>query len=420
MASMDLSAPRQMLFGLMYSSSMAPFTGRRAVVATIKPLGRMFQYLMSEEGAGKLQEALPERDNWKNGYYKRAELAFTELEAKNHTKGEENAFSFFDELAQEAFKEGTTIEQVYKAGPRLLAKGVRASNRAFNGALNWQRAELFDYIIDSEWKDRRPTDEELKVIGNFVNVLTGRGHLSPSVNKALVNVMWAPKLAASRAYLTVGQPLLHRVSKAPLAESIRARKVVLKGYLRMMAAGALYWGIGQQFSDRTETDPTSSDFGKIVRHNTRLDPWGGLTQPFTLESRLRRGEIKTAKGSLQQMRGEGKSVVAPKARHLVMDYLASKVRPDIGAVWDFIEGETYSGERRNWRKPEDYGKAFAGISTPLSWQDVHELAKDVGWKEAAVIEALQIFGMGVNTWEPKQKPTPDRRGREYKRSRERN
>lgn len=403
MSSYDLSAPRQMFLALLANSSrlaLSPIglatkkvTGpREAARLAFIPMGRMFQALSSEARSRSLEQWRKNRPNAMSGADKVAGIQYTELHTIDFTRWEENAHSVLDDWAQLPVRTGNAAKTIATAVPKVAAKGVRASNRAFITALNTQRAMLFDHLLETNFKDRAPTKVELEVLGNLVNVSTGRGKLSRGVAKATGEVLWSPSLFASRIQALIGQPLW---GGGEWKGSGRARKIVAKEYARWLISGAALYGISRIFDDKEVSDSTSSDTGKVVRGKTRIDPWAGFQQPVVLASRIAKGKSTSIQGKERKLSNYDTGAV-------IFNFLKNKTRPDIVAAVKVAIAAIDSGKTGKAVRVTPMEAAKSAVPVPLALQEVIAVMRERGMTEGAIIQVLSEFGVGVNTYEDRE------------------
>ena len=183
---------------------------------------------------------------------------------------------------------GTTEEQF----PSHLAEKLpvfgrlyKASEAGYTGFVYKTRADVFDkYLKIAETSGVNITDsKQLESIAKLVNSLTGRGHLGDMGEKAagaVNNLFFSPRFLKSNIdFLTAHQfqkgvtPFVRKQAATNLV------KVIVGSASILAIANALKPG-------SVETDPRSSDFGKIKIGNTRFDVTGGMGSIITLASRL--------------------------------------------------------------------------------------------------------------------------------------
>jgi hypothetical protein len=392
-SSFDFSAPRQALTAILANTTRLVTNPVRGTKMLVNPFVKMFQAWSNESRAGAIEQKIKNRPNAKNGADDIAGIEYSDINSRSFTKHEENAHSIIDEWAKLPLRTGNVGKSIITAPVKLASRGVRMSNRAFVTFLNATRAELFDELLRVNFKDRAPTEAELKVIGNMVNVATGRGKLDPTTARITAEVLWAPKLLTSRVQILTGQPLW---GGGPLAGSARARKIVAKEYFRIIIGGLLLSQVSRLFDEKDETPITSSDWAKIVRGDTRIDPWAGLQQVIVAGARGITGETTTLKGKTQDIGAERKYGVSGFF-HVLANFFRSKTRPDVGAVIDILDRRNYIGE------PTTPGSVAESVLVPLPMREITEIMKEHGFTEAMILQILNQFGAGVSHYEEREK-----------------
>jgi len=357
----------------------------KSAMMILRPGAKMIVSGISEQKARRMEKARENRPNAKSGAYDEMGIDQTTLDTKVRSKHEEMMYSVLDEWAQLPMRTGSTGKTIITAPGKVAAKVVHASNRAFNTLLNEMRLDLADSLLAENYKDRAPTSAELKVLGNLVNIATGRGNINPTLARGAGFVFWAPSLFASRVKGLTMEPIWS--IKQPFKGTGRARAAVAKEYARVIISGYLLWKTAQMFSDddADTTNPTSSDFGKIVRGNTRIDPWGGHQQVGVLAARAITGKTTSIKG--EERENDLGAVIASFGRN--------KLRPDWGALWNAYE--IYLEKPRPGR-PQTYSDVVASMYTPMSLRDIADVMRDRGMAEGAIVEALGMFGAGVSVY----------------------
>lgn len=390
-SSYDFSAPRQAFGAILGNATRLITNPKRGAELLATPFRDMFRAWASEETSSVIEQRIKNRPNALNGADKKAGIQYTDLHNPIFTKREENAQSVLDDLAALPIKTGNALKTTVTAPLKIAAKGVRMSNRAFVTYLNVTRAGLFDELLRAQFSDRPPTDVELKVIGNIVNLATGRGDLSPGVAKAASEILWAPSLLASRIQTLVGQPFW---GKSGREGGSRARKIAAQEYARWIVSGAALYAISRLFDD-DDDKITSSDAGKIVRGNTRIDPWAGYQQNVVLAARLATGETTSSTtGKTRDISGFGTGEV-------IWNFLKNKTRPDIAAAVKLAIAAIDSGKDSGVRvTPGEAVKSV--VPVPLALREVVEVMRDRGMTEGAIISALAVFGAGVSVYEDKE------------------
>jgi hypothetical protein len=285
---------------------------------------------------------------------------------------------------------------------------VAGSQRAYTTYLNRLRADYFDYLVDTLGHKGAVTEAEAKVLANYVNIATGRGNLGKFEDAGvLLNAMFfAPKLVASRFQL------LGAGIRAPLdaatgfrlrpANERAARKLIAKEYARSLSGiGAFYGMVGAGISAGVlpgvslTFDPRSSDFGKIVIGNTRIDPLMGLAQVTRLISTLAAGERVNQRGQVVPIRGDNVPFGQPDGGDVIERFVRTKFNPLTGAAWDRIAGKDVVGEKVTLKS------TVAGLAIPLTFRGIYENMQEHGVVKGQALSMLEIFGMGVQVQDQK-------------------
>ncbi len=284
-------------------------------------------------------------------------------------------------------------EELYMAQNNLLEKvplGIGklagGSQRAYTTFLNRLRADSFDAMAESLSRHRPVTDVEAKAIANFVNAATGRGNLQQGA-VALNRIFFSPRYLASRFQLLAGQPFYKGTG--------RTRALIAQEYAKALIGYAMFYTLAKMAlpDSEIETDPRSSDAGKIRIGNTRVDPLAGLQQATVLMSRVASGETKTLNGRVVPIRGEDVPHGGSTVPDVIARFLRSKLAPIPGTAINIAAGENVVGE------PVTPGSVIQGLTVPLAWQDVYKAMQDQGLARGTILALLSIFGEGVQVYE---------------------
>lgn len=241
--------------------------------------------------------------------------------------------------------------------------GVRASNRAYTGFLNKLRADTFQNLVqDAAQTTEGGSPALLKELANFVNVSTGRGSLGSLERSAgaLNSLFFSPRLIASR--LTMLNPNYYIMAN-PMV-----RKEALKSLFTVAAAGSTITQLGKLAGGTVESDPTSSDFGKLKVGNTRLDPYGGFQQYIVAANRLMQGRSKSSTSGKEYKLGE--KFGAPTRLDVAGRFAESKLNPVMSFVTGILRGKNMSGE------PFNVKQEIASRFVPIFLQDLKQLATE--------------------------------------------
>lgn len=322
-----------------------------------------FKALFSGKGAIRVQNEILKRKN--AALYKRSGLYIAPME------GGVSA-------SEEAFKT-SIFPRWTKFNPFL------ASGRAYTAYLNRMRADIFDRLV--KWAGPNATDDDLKVIANYINVASGRGGKSVGIDKAaeaLNNAFFSPRYLASRFELLAGQPLL--TTQGAIGKSLKARALVATEYARFLGGigGTLYLAklAGANFG----TDPKEADFLSPTIGRTKIDILAGMRQLINFGARM----TDTSKESN-----------AFKKEAAAGRFARSKASPTIGTAYSLMTGKDYTGD--------EFGLKDAAVDliAPLSLQELIEGFRKDGWSEEDAYGLLNFLGFGTQSYE-KGKQKKDR------------
>lgn len=305
-------------------------------------------------------------------------------------------------MQEEAFPESI-------ASKMPVVKGLFiASEKGFNIAIQTARAEITDALIDMGGGDIGMLKEQNA--GQFVNELTGRGKLpfnNPNTERAINALLFAPRYLSSRIAQIYNIKYAARWGlnalqgkETGMIDKMRAKASMaqlslfavmipaIKGILRAMddedPHGDDWW---ERFFSAYEM--RSSDFGKIVLGDTRIDLSAGLDGLLTLSARVVTGKTVSISGVKRDKNWsdiigaftEGK--LSPAAR-IVMD------------SWRLISEE----EPKNFMYQPITVKGLASdVLLPISVENLTELTIPTESKTAQIVGILaDIVGLGANTY----------------------
>lgn len=323
-------------------------------------------------------------------------------EVMDHLKAEgynrENSRNGFDKAA------GLALWNAEEAFPTSLPERIlgigrayKASENAFTGFQYRMRMDLFDKYIDIAKKVGVDMSDkkELESIGKMVNSLTSRGHLGEKGEKVadVVNVLAfsGRKFKSDWDFLTAHQtqkdvsPFVRKEAVKNLAKTIAGTSGVLM-LADAVAPGSVEW------------DSRSADFGQIKVGNTRFDVSGGMRQLPILAARLASGETKSSTTGKITKLNTGKSG-APTRAKVLGNFARSKASPIAGVVLNHLMGENFKGD------PPTFLGDLSDLLEPLPSSAGRELATTNGAVPVPVGLLADMLGIGVNSYDPKQKRT---------------
>ncbi len=275
----------------------------------------------------------------------------------------------------------------------LAGRLVKASERAYVGFLNKLRADVFDDLakqyIDGGISPEQNA-ETFKRLADFINTASGRGNLG-KLNQAapLLNaVFFSPRFMAARVQML--NPAWY-IKQPPVV-----RKEAAKAFAGLVGSGIAVLGLAKLGGAEVETDPRSTDFGKIKLGNIRYDTWAGFQQWVRLIAQEITGEVKTASGNIRKL---DKTQFPYESRlDQGQKFFEGKLAPVPALIADLLRGQSLVGEPITWSK-EIYEKLI-----PLYIQDIKDAVKDTGLKGGIKVGLPAFFGVGTQTYENKTKP----------------
>lgn len=305
----------------------------------------------------------------------------------------------------------TKMEEIMMSRLAEHIPGVRASNRAFMTFLNGLRADSFDAMHTSlsRWRDTPLNQHELQLIANYINTATGRGDLGKLAGFAegLATAFWAPRLVKSRIDLLTMQPLRRGLTeKGAWADTKQARALIAVEYARSLAGLAVILGLAGLAGATVGLDPRSTDYGKLIIGDTRVDLLAGMSQIAVLLTRLASGQTTNSRGQPRAIReryrmdwafGEVPNQVpygATRAPGLVMNFARQKSTPTVGSALNILTGRTPDG------KEVTLGQELARLPVPLAYRDTYKMLRNEGISHATALLLLELAGAGVQYHDP--------------------
>jgi len=275
-----------------------------------------------------------------------------------------------------------------------IGKLVAGSERAYVSYLNKMRVDLFLKGVDSFMSEGKTIENSLQLyegLAKFINNATGRGNLGPleTASPILNTAFFSPRLIASRVNLI--NPLFY----TKLPKEVRMSALTDMGKFIGFSASVL--GLAALSGLSVELDPRSSDFGKLRYKNTRWDIWGGFQQYIRLTTQLISGQKKQPEtGKIVPIAGKGAPFGSTRSK-VFWSFVRGKLAPIPGTIEDVLEGRKVTGEKVT---ALDEAK---NLFLPLIYQDVSDAVKDQGAGAIFTVGIPSAFGVGVQTYQPKQK-----------------
>jgi hypothetical protein len=154
-----------------------------------------------------------------------------------------------------------------------------------------------------------------------------------------------------------------------------------------------------------ETDPRSSNFGKIKIGNTTLDIWGGYVQWVRMFAQVISGERKSAStGKITEL---GKGYGSDTRADIVVNFFKNKLGPTPALAVRLAEskiaekkGETIITSQ--YGEETTIPQEILGQTVPLYLQDIDKLAKEHDPATLTGLMFASFLGFGVQQYKPKK------------------
>lgn len=267
---------------------------------------------------------------------------------------------------------------------------VRASERAYISYLNKLRADTFD-ALTTEYKKGGVTPEKspevYNALASYINMATGRGSLGAFERAAplLNGAFFSPRFMAARL------KALNPATYARMPKQVRVE--AMKDALSTVGAGLAVVSLAKLQGASVETDPRSSDFGKIKMGETRIDVWGGFQQYVRFLAQITSGQRKTLSGEMVDLTGKTRETRGDAA----VRFARTKLAPGPGVLTDLMFGaKDVTG------RPVD-AKRLAETVIPMYVQDALAAMREHGPAKGFLISSPAFFGVGVSTYERQER-----------------
>lgn len=267
----------------------------------------------------------------------------------------------------------------------IIGNIFKGADVAFIGNALRVRMDVFDLLkkkaVDNgiEWNKAQIED-----VGTLVNSLTARGGLEGNAGGALKLVLWAPKMlkASWDVYSahTFGYGLKTKF----------ARKEAFTNMAKVIATDAMIITIANAIKPGSaETDPRSSNFGKIKVNNTTFGFTGGAYALAVLGAKMVTGERKS--GSTGSITKLGSGFGQQTRFEAGINFMAGRTKPFINVLIQILKERTYQNT-----KPT-IGSVAKGLFVPISVTNAIQLKDDNSVSAVAGV-LLDLFGINANTY----------------------
>lgn len=347
-------------------------------VISAKTIGKTFEFAFKPESFERYFKDLPEHRHY--SLIRKFKLAITNPAKAGMVEREEAFISRF-------------LQKV-----PILKIPVQFAERSYVGFLNKLRVDIFSLWADellakgfSSIKDK----ELFNAAADVVNTFTGRGSLGKAGNKIapqLNTLLFSPRLIAAR--FNALNPVWY--AKQPP----EIRKKSLGDFAKFVIAGITTLALVKLSAGddvNVETDPRSSDFGKIRLGNTRFDIWGGFQQWARVFTQISMGQRKSATtGEIISLNKDEYPFTTRK--EVLLRFIEGKLAPVPALVNELASGaRTFTGEDMTLQSV-----AFSKF-IPMYIQDITEAYADGNLERAVLTGTLAFFGVGAQTWGEKKR-----------------
>ena len=280
----------------------------------------------------------------------------------------------------------------------LFGRVFRASERHFVTFLNEARLRSAEILVPC-WKRLGATEADWSGLGDLINIMSGRGNLPSWLRSAgsLMNATcFAPRLLFARFQLPA---MLLPTSKAAILHPSLVQKEAMNILIRFLLFGSGVLGAFKLSGAKVDLDRLSSDFGKVIIGNSRLDFWAGYAQMVRFGA-----QIAEAK------RRYGGRLSEANRLDLIYRFTQSKASPAAGILIDVLRGRTYIGEEME-ATPEFAVKQAADRLMPFFIRQLWEAIEMDGLGVGLGTAPLGILGVGISTYKqttPSTRPRPTR------------
>jgi hypothetical protein len=380
--SADMSAPFRQSILFTLSLSKLPVTSKSFV--------RMFKDAFSPSSYQQFFDQLPQRPLY--NVMKDSGLYIANPNTAHLVEKEENFMTNYG-------------KQIPVLGPLLdktLGKVIRFSERAYTSYLNNVRVGVFESLANKFIKDDLTPETDAKVfkdLAGFVNAGTGRGGLGPLEKYAaeLNTAFFSPRLMASR--------IQFMNPKWYANQSPQVRREAIKSFAEFIGTGATILGMVKLVGGknvRVESDPRSSDWGKIRVGHTTWDVWGGFQQWARFFTQMATGQRKSVStGQIHNL--SAKEFPFETRLDVAERFFRGKLSPILGLGLEAVDGQKlYGGDL-------DVTEEAVTNIVPLYIQDTLNAIKDIGPEALFTVGVPGFFGVGTQTFTPTPKKSTSKK-----------
>jgi hypothetical protein len=291
-------------------------------------------------------------------------------------------------------KIGGKLAQAEEAFQSHLAEKyplVRASNRSFTGfanALRFDRAKALLEQARLAGEDVRPGSDVVRQITHVVNAFTGRGELGKGDKYAQAGPLLSAVFFSPRKIMATVNMFDPRIY---LSSSPTARKAALRQMIGSVGITTTVLALAKMAGGEVETDPRSSDFGKIKIGNTRIEVTGGNNTYATFIARLATNQSKSSTtGNIYDL---GRGYKPTTRGDLATKFARNKLAPVASLVADWLYGSNAIGE------PFNLAQETKERVMPMVAGDVLEMINNGTPADLFAISTVaDLLGLGIQTY----------------------
>jgi hypothetical protein len=339
----------------------------------------------------------------------RGDAAYPKAKTAGIAMGTEEVFPGSSVWADRATKWATDhnspaalrILKMAAASPFIAFK---ASENAYKILLHSLRFQLFKRQLAIAEKKGWNTNDPilLKGFGRLVNTQIASGFMKS--HPVVDFLLWTPRMLVAHVdFLTAGL-----VTDVVRYANPKWRADVMPWRIRKLAALQLAEFVGQVAGillisklidpDSVELDPTSSDFGKVKKGNTRIDATGGAGAIVTLGARLATYSSKSSTTGMVTPLNSGE-YGAKTFYDVIMDFFGNKLAPFPGEIAQFAKGEDRNMPRISGKpqKPTIL-RSLARQFTPMPFGTAQQLLADPQAAPFLAAMIADMLGASTNTY----------------------
>ncbi len=296
------------------------------------------------------------------------------------------------------------------------ANPFKAVERAGTSYLNTLRIARYldgEEMLRLQNKSYRTHPEDYKNVADVINTFTGRASLGSleRISKPLSVIFFSPKNWASVMKQTTPYAFYYFGKMGSKGDAWYkpsvAQKIALGDYMKYvgLTGSILAMVLAMQDEDdedrwTMETDPLSSDFLKLKKGDTRVDPWGGRVQMIVLQARLLMGAMK---GGHEHVYPLGTPYKAPTRTELVLKMVQNKLAPSTALLVKYLNSRTQeiNGKKvqvDQYGNPLPFEEEIVNNLYPIYWETIKELYNDQPETLATFISFMAFLCVGTQSY----------------------